>query len=74
LPIERELGGVDAFLPYIRDYVATFLGKSITTEDWKKHLFSYYAEKDTEKLKILNGIDWEVDFFVCRPLLPFSKF
>lgn len=32
--IERMLGGLDVFLPYIYDYVNTFTGKSITASAW----------------------------------------
>ncbi|CDO71730.1 hypothetical protein BN946_scf184920.g14 [Trametes cinnabarina] len=40
LHLERVLGGLDAFLPYVREYVAAFSGRSITTEDWKRHLYA----------------------------------
>lgn len=32
LHLETVLGGLDAFLPYVRAYVSTFIGQSITTE------------------------------------------
>lgn len=37
---EHTLGGLDVFLPYVYDYAATYLGKSITTAEWKSHLYS----------------------------------
>ncbi|KAK1231374.1 Leucyl aminopeptidase yscIV [Marasmius sp. AFHP31] len=58
LYIERTLGGLDVFLPYIRDYVDTFMGRSITTEQWKEHLYAYYGKHQPEKVKALDSIDW----------------
>ena len=58
---EKTLGGLDVFLPYIRDYVATFQGKSITTWDWKAHLYTYFeSHGGQEKLDALNSVDWDV--------------
>lgn len=49
------------FLPYIRDYVKTFSGKSIDTFQWKDHLYSYYkAHGGQEKIDALDSIDWNV--------------
>ncbi|KAG8745452.1 hypothetical protein FRC10_007995 [Ceratobasidium sp. 414] len=60
LYLERKLGGLDAFLPYARDYVHTFRGRSIRTEEWKAHLFSYFEKHGgEEKLKVLNSVDWQ---------------
>ncbi|KAH6904902.1 leukotriene-A4 hydrolase [Coprinopsis sp. MPI-PUGE-AT-0042] len=59
LHIERTLGGLDVFQPYIRDYVDTFIGKSITTQQWKDHLYSYFkSHGGDEKIKALDSIDW----------------
>jgi len=58
---ERTLGGLDVFLPYVKDYVETFMGKSITTQDWKDHLFTYYRTHGTkDDVKALDSIDWNV--------------
>jgi len=58
--LEKTLGGLDVFLPYIRDYVSTFQGKSITTWDWKAHLYAYFeSHGGQEKLDALNRVDWE---------------
>jgi leukotriene-A4 hydrolase len=60
LYLEKTLGGLDVFLPYIRDYVATFQGKSITTWDWKAHLYAYFeSHGGQEKLDALNSVDWD---------------
>lgn len=48
-------------LPYLKDYVNTFRGQSIRTDQWQKHLFKYFSENGgKEKLDILNKIDFEV--------------
>jgi leukotriene-A4 hydrolase len=58
--LERTLGGLDVFLPYVKDYVRTFMGKSITTEQWKEHLFAYYTQFGQDKIEALKSIDWDV--------------
>ncbi|EIN13273.1 Metalloprotease [Punctularia strigosozonata HHB-11173 SS5] len=58
LHLERTLGGLDAFLPYVRDYVKTFQGTSITTEQWKDHLYAYWAKQGKDKIEALDQIDW----------------
>ncbi|KAG8690146.1 hypothetical protein FRC11_013549 [Ceratobasidium sp. 423] len=60
LYLERLLGGLDVFLPYARDYVNTFRGRSIRTDEWKAHLFAYFEKHGGEdKLKLLNSVDWQ---------------
>ncbi|KAK9899275.1 hypothetical protein P389DRAFT_150549 [Cystobasidium minutum MCA 4210] len=61
LHLERTVGGLDIFLPYMHDYVKTFRGKSISTQDWQSHLFTYFGKQSngsdlTEKLK---NVDWD---------------
>ncbi|PAV21678.1 leukotriene-A4 hydrolase [Pyrrhoderma noxium] len=64
LYLERLLGGLDAFLPYVRDYVNTFMGKSINTDIWKEHLYNYWrTHGGEEKVKILDSVDWNAWFF-----------
>ncbi len=61
LHLERTLGGLDVFLPYIKDYVSTFMGKSIITDQWKDHLYGYYEKHGgAEMIKKLDSIDWDV--------------
>ncbi|TFY77753.1 hypothetical protein EWM64_g6259 [Hericium alpestre] len=60
LHIEQKLGGLDVFLPYVKDYVKTFMGKSITTDQWKAHLFTYYEKNGSKaQTEALNEIDWK---------------
>ncbi|KAJ7677326.1 peptidase family M1-domain-containing protein [Mycena rosella] len=64
LHLERTLGGLDVFLPYVKDYVNTFIGKSITTQQWKTHLYAYYTTNGgPEKVKALDSIDWNAWFY-----------
>ncbi|EGN94342.1 hypothetical protein SERLA73DRAFT_188178 [Serpula lacrymans var. lacrymans S7.3] len=64
LHIERVIGGLDVFLPYVRDYVDTFMGQSITTEQWKSHLYTYYRNHGgDEKIQALDSIDWNAWFY-----------
>ncbi|KAK2459750.1 hypothetical protein APHAL10511_008182 [Amanita phalloides] len=59
LYLEQQVGGLDVFLPYVRDYVNTFMGKSITTDQWKAHLYKYFTENGgDEKVRILDKVDW----------------
>ncbi|KAF8839904.1 hypothetical protein BDN67DRAFT_1054580 [Paxillus ammoniavirescens] len=62
LHLERVLGGLDVFLPYVKDYVTTFIGQSITTQQWKDHLFAYFSNQP-EAIKALNEISWDEWFF-----------
>ncbi|KAI0245676.1 hypothetical protein BJV78DRAFT_1277392 [Lactifluus subvellereus] len=71
LYLEKTLGGLDVFLPYIRDYVGTFQGQSITTWDWKAHLYAYFEKHGgQEKLDALNSVDWDAWFYGEGPKLP----
>ncbi|KAF7329344.1 Leuk-A4-hydro-C domain-containing protein [Mycena kentingensis (nom. inval.)] len=58
LHIERTIGGLDVFLPYVKDYVSTYIGKSISTDQWKDHLYAFFENKP-EVVKKLDTIDWE---------------
>lgn len=58
--VEQTLGGLDVFLPYVHDYVSTFTGKSITTEQWKDHLHAYFQKQGGEKVKALKTVDFDV--------------
>jgi hypothetical protein len=55
---EGIVGGLKVFLPYAKNYVDTFMGKSITTQEWKDHLYAYFqAQSGTEAL---DKVDWDV--------------
>jgi leukotriene-A4 hydrolase len=45
----------------VKDYVNTFIGKSITTQEWKAHLYGYYEKHGgADKIKALDSVDWNV--------------
>jgi leukotriene-A4 hydrolase len=45
----------------MQDYDRTFTGTSITTGQWKKHLFHYFGslENGEHLVKELSKLDWE---------------
>ncbi|RIA99766.1 peptidase family M1-domain-containing protein [Glomus cerebriforme] len=53
--IQKVIGGPEFFEPYMKAHVKEFAGKSITTEEWKNFLYSYFG---TEKKDLLDTIDW----------------
>lgn len=63
LHIERTLGGVDVLLPYMKNYVNTFTGKSISAIEWKENLYEYFQKNNPEKVKLLDTIDWQTWFY-----------
>ncbi|KAJ7616749.1 peptidase family M1-domain-containing protein [Mycena rosella] len=45
---QRTLGGLEVFLPYVKDY------------QWKAHLYEYYAKHGgPEKVALLDSVDWQ---------------
>ncbi|KAJ7602257.1 leukotriene A4 hydrolase [Mycena rosella] len=60
LHLERVGGGLEVFLPYVKDYVSTFLRTSIATQQWKAHLYEYYAKNGRpDKVALLDSVDWQ---------------
>ncbi|KAJ1523935.1 hypothetical protein ONE63_010484 [Megalurothrips usitatus] len=62
--LEAQLGGPEAFEPFMKAYLDHFKFKSISTEDWKGFLYDYFPGKHS----ILNGIDW--DTWLHKPGMP----
>jgi leukotriene-A4 hydrolase len=63
LHAEQTLGGLDVFLPYVKDYVNTYIGTSITTQQWKSHLYSYFKKSGgAEKIALLDSVNWDVSY------------
>ncbi|KAF8150391.1 hypothetical protein K438DRAFT_1865746 [Mycena galopus ATCC 62051] len=51
---------LDVFLPYVKDYVQTFIGTNTTTAQRKAHLYEFYSKHGgPEKIKLLDGVDWD---------------
>ncbi|KAI5450536.1 Leucyl aminopeptidase yscIV [Naganishia albida] len=61
LHIERQLGGLDVFRPYIKAYIEKFSGNVVTTEEWRAHLYDFFKsqEKGDEYVKRLDEIKWD---------------
>ncbi|KAL4656805.1 leukotriene A-4 hydrolase-like [Arapaima gigas] len=52
--LEELMGGPEVFMGFIKSYIQLFAYKSVTTEDWKDYLFTYFKDK----VDILNKVDW----------------
>ncbi|KAJ8411320.1 hypothetical protein AAFF_G00173260 [Aldrovandia affinis] len=52
--LEELLGGPEVFMGFIKSYIQMFTYSSITTEEWKSYLFTYFKDK----VDILNKVDW----------------
>lgn len=62
--LEAQLGGPEAFEPFMKAYLDYFKFKSISTEDWKKFMYDYFPGKHN----VLNAIDW--DSWLHKPGMP----
>ena len=60
LHIERTVGGVEAFSPYHKDFIKEFSGKSIGTEDWRRHFEQYWAQFPEKEAAIKKNVDLDV--------------
>ncbi|XP_008313645.1 leukotriene A-4 hydrolase [Cynoglossus semilaevis] len=52
--LEELLGGPEVFMGFIKAYIQLFAYSSVTTEEWKNYLFTYFKDK----VDILNKVDW----------------
>ncbi|XP_063303243.1 leukotriene A-4 hydrolase [Pelobates fuscus] len=52
--LEQLLGGPDVFLGFLKSYLQVFAYKSVTTDEWKKYLYSYFKDK----VEILDKVNW----------------
>ena len=61
LHLERVVGGVEYFVPYMKDYYQAFKHTSVTSGQWKAHLFMYSGRQANaaENLKELEQVDFE---------------
>uniref|UniRef100_A0A8C5MUF6 Leukotriene A-4 hydrolase n=1 Tax=Leptobrachium leishanense TaxID=445787 RepID=A0A8C5MUF6_9ANUR len=53
--LEQLLGGPDVFLGFLKAYIQRFAYKTVTTDDWKAFLYSYFKDKTD----ILDKVDWK---------------
>ncbi|KAK7896721.1 hypothetical protein WMY93_022046 [Mugilogobius chulae] len=52
--LEELMGGPEVFMQFVKSYIQMFAYSSVTTDQWKDYLFSYFKEK----VDILNKVDW----------------
>uniref|UniRef100_A0A4W6DD91 Leukotriene A-4 hydrolase n=1 Tax=Lates calcarifer TaxID=8187 RepID=A0A4W6DD91_LATCA len=57
--LEELLGGPEVFMGFVKSYIQMFAYSSVTTEDWKNYLFTYFKDK----VDILNKVDWNAWMF-----------
>lgn len=61
LYLERTVGGLDNFLPYAKSYFHAFYNRSVTTEEWREHLFKFF-EGNAQATAALHKVDWDAWF------------
>ncbi|KAJ9101130.1 hypothetical protein QFC21_003348 [Naganishia friedmannii] len=61
LHIERQVGGLKVFRPYIKSYIQKFSGNVVTTEEWRAHLYDFFGKQENGKeyIKKLDEIKWD---------------
>lgn len=52
--LEELMGGPEVFMAFVKSYIQMFAYSSVTTEEWKNYLFTYFKDK----VDILNKVDW----------------
>uniref|UniRef100_A0AAY5K853 Leukotriene A-4 hydrolase n=1 Tax=Esox lucius TaxID=8010 RepID=A0AAY5K853_ESOLU len=52
--LEELMGGPEIFMGFVKSYIQRYAYSSVTTEEWKAYLFTYFKEK----VDILNNVDW----------------
>lgn len=62
--LETILGGPSEFEPFLKAYADKFKYQSITTDQWKEFLYSFFSSK----VDVLDTVDWDAWFY--SPGLP----
>uniref|UniRef100_A0A8C2WS03 Leukotriene A-4 hydrolase n=1 Tax=Cyclopterus lumpus TaxID=8103 RepID=A0A8C2WS03_CYCLU len=57
--LEELLGGPEVFMGFVRSYIQRFSYGSVTTDEWKNHLFTYFKDQ----VEVLNKVDWNAWMF-----------
>uniref|UniRef100_A0A3B4AV55 Leukotriene A-4 hydrolase n=1 Tax=Periophthalmus magnuspinnatus TaxID=409849 RepID=A0A3B4AV55_9GOBI len=52
--LEELMGGPEVFMEFVKSYIQMFAYSSVTTDQWKNYLFTYFKDK----VDILNKVDW----------------
>lgn len=56
--LEQLLGGPSVFDPFLLSYINKFKYKSLTSGEWKEHLYSHFSNKK----EVLDQVDWDAWF------------
>lgn len=66
--LETLLGGPSEFEPFLYSYIDTYKYKSVTTWQWKDHLYQFFSNKKD----ILDSVDWDAWFHTpgMPPVIP----
>uniref|UniRef100_A0A672YUH6 Leukotriene A(4) hydrolase n=1 Tax=Sphaeramia orbicularis TaxID=375764 RepID=A0A672YUH6_9TELE len=57
--LEELMGGPEVFMGFVKSYIQMFAYSSVTTEQWKDYLYTYFKDK----VDILNKVDWNAWMF-----------
>ncbi|KAG8005400.1 Leukotriene A-4 hydrolase [Nibea albiflora] len=57
--LEELMGGPEVFMGFVKSYIQRFAYSSVTTDEWKNYLFTYFKDK----VDILNKVDWNAWMF-----------
>ncbi|XP_067347214.1 leukotriene A-4 hydrolase isoform X2 [Channa argus] len=57
--LEELMGGPEVFMGFVKSYIQLFAYSSVTTEEWKNYLFTYFKDK----VDVLNKVDWNAWMF-----------
>uniref|UniRef100_A0A3Q3A6X1 Leukotriene A(4) hydrolase n=1 Tax=Kryptolebias marmoratus TaxID=37003 RepID=A0A3Q3A6X1_KRYMA len=57
--LEELMGGPEVFMGFVKSYIQLFAYSSVTTDDWKNYLFTYFKDK----VDVLNQVDWNAWMF-----------
>ncbi|KAJ3057231.1 Leukotriene A-4 hydrolase [Rhizophlyctis rosea] len=60
--LEKLVGGSTIFEPYVKAHVENFSHKSITTSDFKDFLYRYFEKHHSDKIRLLDSVNWEAWF------------
>uniref|UniRef100_A0A665V068 Leukotriene A-4 hydrolase n=1 Tax=Echeneis naucrates TaxID=173247 RepID=A0A665V068_ECHNA len=66
--LEELMGGPEVFMGFVKSYIQMFAYSSVTSEDWKSYLFTYFKDK----VDVLNKVDWNAWMFT--PGMPPVKY
>ncbi|KAG7215114.1 hypothetical protein INR49_022762 [Caranx melampygus] len=57
--LEELLGGPEVFMGFVKSYIQMFAYSSVTSDEWKRYLFTYFKDK----VDILDQVDWDAWMF-----------